>query len=119
MYSSNVDSNSYGTTYQCVQGEDFQLELTLTDDDNEPLNLTNFVITSEIQDLIGIVKATATITIADPLSGLFTVFFPRAQMQLLAGPYILSAKAIGATGNLQYVVLTNLTVFRSVASGGI
>lgn len=89
--------------YVC-SGEDYHFDLTFLDESGLPINLTGFEVSCKFYDCLRDVKATANVAIPDPTTGQVFFVFPERETRFLRGVLRCSARAIGATGNIQYAI---------------
>lgn len=90
--------------HEICAGEDYHFDLTFKDDDNLPLDLTDFVITCKIFDCLQQVRSVAEVEIPDPLLGQAFFKFPEQQTRFLRGLLHCSVRVVGITGFVQFAI---------------
>lgn len=99
--------------YDFTQGEDYQLEVELIDQEGEPLNLVGFSYICQIRDPLGVPRATAQLISSDSLTGVVIFKFAAAETIRLAGVHSLQILVIGSTGNQVYAANNPVLIHRN------
>lgn len=99
--------------HDLIQGEDYQFSITFEDDAGDPLNLSGFVVTYEVRDVLGVLWGKGNGVIDVPSSGVCTIMLPKEQTAGWGTQLNLTVRAVGATGNVQYPITPVLRVQRS------
>lgn len=100
------------TNLTIEQGADYEIALTITNDDNSPLNLTDYTAASVMRKHYGASTSYAfTITFVDRLAGEITLSMPDTTTSTLTeGRYVYDVVLTASTGTKTRVIQGNVLV---------
>lgn len=84
--------------------ESYGFKLTFKDANKNPIDLTGFEFFCKIYNVLRDVRATALITIPDPLKGEVFFVFSEYETRFMRGRLRCQVWAVGATGNIQFAI---------------
>lgn len=99
--------------HEIYAGEDYFFDLTFRGEDTLPINLTGFVVTCQIFDVLQHVRATAEVTIPDVAAGKVFFKFRDEETRFLRETLHCSVKAFGATGNIQFAIDGDAKIYQA------